>query len=193
MIAEFLRQEYAHHDRYGAHIDECLREEGVDPRHVTAPDLADPAANEERRRVFTRYRGYGAGMPSYLTDFPATGVRWSWMALTADEVLDSRLIQYLADHELAAGTRSVREAAHRIRNGQLASAFAERVRALADRLRDGLIVPPLVLVSADGGNTRVILEGHTRITAYALAPEALPVESHVILGSSPEIAKWDEY
>ena len=65
--------------------------------------------------------------------------------------------------------------------------------ALADKLRSGLAVPPVILVSADGGRTRVVLEGHTRITAYALAPEAIPDEVEVILGDSPEIARWDEY
>jgi hypothetical protein len=54
-------------------------------------------------------------------------------------------------------------------------------------------VPPLILVSADDGATRVVLEGHTRLTAYALAPETLPDESEVLLGLSPEIASWDEY
>jgi hypothetical protein len=39
----------------------------------------------------------------------------------------------------------------------------------------------------------VILEGHARITAWSLAPETIPSEVRVLMGMSPEIARWDEY
>jgi hypothetical protein len=35
-----------------------------------------------------------------------------------------------------------------------------------------------------------VLEGHARLTAYALRPEALPAELEVLLGRSPGIAEW---
>jgi len=194
MIAEFLRQEYARHERYGARLDECLGQEGVAVQHITHPDLADPIANADRRRVFARYRGYGAGGASYLTDFPDTGVAWSWVILSRNELLDSRYIRYTRWTKLSAGTRSPRVAADRILAGATTPDHdVEVFLTLADRLRAGLMVPPLILVSADDGATRVVLEGHTRITAYALAPEAIPAEIPVILGTSPAIANWDEY
>ncbi len=194
MIAEFLRQEYANHDRYGARIDECLHLEGVAARRITDADQTDPVANAERRSVFARYRGYGAGGYSYLTDFPATGVAWNWVALTPDELLDSQYIRYTPWSNLSQGTRSPRVAAERIRTGlDIPGHNFQVFLALADELRAGLVVPPLFLVSADDGETRVILEGHTRITAWALAPEAIPSEVAVILGVSPDIARWDEY
>ncbi len=74
MIVEFLRQEYASQERYGARIDACLREEGVDAVIITAAVLTDPEADAVRRRVFARYRGYGTGESSYLTGFPEAGV-----------------------------------------------------------------------------------------------------------------------
>lgn len=197
MIAEFLRQEYAHHERYGAHLDDCLGQEGVAAHRITDPDLADPVATAERRRVFARYRGYGAGGQSYLTGFPDMGVTWHWVALTPDEVLDSRYIRYEYWSHLSAGTRSPRVAADRLQAGATTSDPADPTGAaffaLAEKLRAGLRVPPPILVSADEGKTRVVLEGHTRITAYALAPEVIPEETHIILGTSPAIANWDEY
>ncbi len=196
MIAEFLRQEYAHHERYGVRLDECLRLESVPGRRITHPDLDDPAANADRRRVFARYRGYGAGGYSYLTDFPATGVAWNWVALTPAELLQSKYIGYPGSTwmELSGGTRDPTVAARRIGAGYKASDPSTRLFIdLAAKLRAGLTVPPVMLVSADDGETRVILEGHTRITAYALAPEAIPREVAVILGVSPDIANWDEY
>lgn len=197
MIAEFLRQEYANHGRYGALIEASLAQEGVANWLVTHPDLADDRENAARRRVFARYRGYGTGVASYLTDFPDTGVAWNWVALTPDELLDSQYIVYDYWSQLSANTRSPRVAAERLRAGLTTLDPADRDRAgffvLADRLRAGLTFPPLILVSADGGETRVVLEGHTRITAYALAPETIPADVEVLLGTSPAIANWDEY
>lgn len=36
----------------------------------------------------------------------------------------------------------------------------------------------------------MVLEGHLRLTAYALAPECLPEELPVILGTSPSLPSW---
>lgn len=196
MIAEFLRQEYAHYDRYGVRIDECLRQEAVAALHISHPDLTDPAANAERRRVFARYRGYGAGGYSYLTEFPATGVAWVWVALIPAELLASKYTGYPGSiwMDLSRDTRDPRVAAERIKAGHPITDVNPRVfLTLVDELRAGLQVPPMILVSADDGETRVVLEGHTRITAYALAPDTIPDEIHVILGVSPDIARWDEY
>ena len=198
MIAELLQQEYASRDRYGAHIDACLREEDLQASLIEHPDRSDESENHARRRLLCRYRGYGSGQPSYFTDFPTEGVDWRRVALTPDELLDTRYIRYEFWTQLSGGTRLPRVAAARIRandgivnTGDAVSRGA--LLALAERLREGLRVPPLILVSADGGATRVVLEGHARLTAYALAPETLPQEIEVMLGSSPAIARWDEY
>jgi hypothetical protein len=193
MIAQFLQQEYACPERYGASLGNAMNRAGVKPDVIVAPDLTDIAANDARRQVLAAYRGYGTGESSYLSDFPDRGVTWSWVGLDPDELLDSLLIRYLSTDELTAGTRSPRIVAERIQRGELHSAFADRVRNLADRLRAGIRVAPVILVSANDGVTRVILEGNTRIMARALAPETIPTEVEAILGTSPEIARWDEY
>lgn len=117
MIAEFLRQEYASTERYGATIAACLEAEGVDPDTIRQPDITDDAQNALRRRVFARYRGYGTGQPSYLTGFPDQGVRWEWAALAPAELLGVRYIRYDYWTALSAGTRSPVIAAQRIRRG----------------------------------------------------------------------------
>lgn len=193
MIALFLQQEYASTIRYRDSLDTCLREVGAPPTLLTEPCLDDPVEVATRREVLAHYRGYGTGQPSYLTGFPDTGVTWTWVNLHPEEVLDSNLIRYLATHELGSGTRDPREAARRIRGGELPSSFADRIRDLAQRLRSGLTVAPIILVSANGGATRVILEGHTRVLAWALEPETIAPETEVLLGTSPDIANWDEY
>lgn len=201
MIAEFLRQEYASRDRYGARLDGCLRDEGMAARLITAPDLTLPDDNARRRRLFGRYRGYGTGEPSYLTGFPTAGVDWFWATASREEVLRVRYIGYSYWTALSAGTRSPVVAAERIRAGiEVYGVSNAGFLELAGRLREGLRVPSLILVTAlatalstatdiDG---LVVLEGHTRLTAYALAPDTILDEFDVLVGVSPAIARWDE-
>jgi hypothetical protein len=198
MIAEFLQQEYASVDRYRALIEDALQAEGVGPALITEADISDDDENAFRRRLFGRYRGYGTGRPSYLTDFPDTGVQWQWVALSASELLDSRFIRYPFWSDLSQGTRSPRVAADRIVNDpttmeHLEDGIRDRFLSLAQHIRDGQQMPPLILVSADEGATRVVLEGHTRLTAYALAADAIPDEVEALLGLSSDITNWDEY
>lgn len=85
-----------------------------------------------------------------------------------------------------------------IRNGDVPCSLhhdgtLRRIEALADAVRNHRPVPPLLLVSADEGQTRVVMEGNTRLTAYALVPDALPEEATALIGLSPHIARWDEY
>lgn len=196
MIAEFLRQELASYDRYGALIELCLDRVGVSPDIIARPDLANPDQNRARRAVLGCYRGYGQPGPSFFTDFPTAGVRWSWMALDPGEVAATLFIRYWAD--IWGSSRVPRELARRIREGDVPEwsvrdGTVDRIRQGADAISAGHRLPPLILVSADGGQTRVAMEGSTRLTAYALAGDALHGEFTVILGTSPDIAHWDEY
>jgi hypothetical protein len=194
MIAEFMAQEIASHERYGEFTRAALEAEGVDESLFFEPDLASERDNAARRRVLGRYRGYGTGLPNYLTGFPSEGVAWNWYGLRPAELLDCLYIRYSYWTEISAGTRSPRIAADRIRDGQTAFGVPnDNFERLAARFRLGFRVPPLILVSADGGETLVVMEGHARITAYALAPEAIPDPIEVLIGMSPDIARWDEY
>ena len=59
---------------------------------------------------------------------------------------------------------------------------------LADQL--GTKQPSELIVVGGDGSRLVVLEGHARLTAHALRPEALPAELEVLLGRSPRIAEW---
>lgn len=198
MIAEFLGQEYGSRDRYGARLDACLRDEGISSRLITDPDLTRPDDNVRRRRLFARYRGYGTAEPSYLTGFPTAGVNWFWASLRREEVPRVRYIRYSYWTAISAGTRSPAVAAERIRGGvEVYGVSNAGFLGLAERLRAGLRVPPLILVTAlptmTDADALVVLEGHARLTAFALAPDAIPDELDVLVGSSPAISRWDEY
>jgi hypothetical protein len=65
--------------------------------------------------------------------------------------------------------------------------------ALATAIAAGAKIPPLILVATHEGGQLVVMEGHSRLTAYALRPEALPTELETLVGYSPEMVRWDCY
>lgn len=195
MIAEYLRQEYASYDRYGSEIAGCLDLAGASTELVTHPDLAKEADNRTRKRVFALYRRYGEPGPSFFTGFPVGRVDWTWMSLSPDEVLATLFTRYWAG--IWEGPRSPRDLGRRIREGRVpgwvdGDGILPRLDSLVEAISAGHQPSPMILVTADGGSTRVVMEGHTRLTAYALAAPHLPRETISLLGHSAEVARWDE-
>ena len=141
-------------------------------------ELESPRFREE---VLAGTRGWRIG--GLFDGFP-NDIAWFRAALTPAEVLAIRYIDWDWWLRISDGTRLPTVAAARIRE----RGEAEEHRPIAVRLLDGtahdLIVvgPPLVLV-----------EGHVRLTAYAVFPEYLPDELEVFLGQSPRIAEWSEF
>jgi hypothetical protein len=120
------------------------------------------------------------------------------MALTPAELLDSTYIRYEVWSRFLGDTRSPRTAATSIPGGQAVgnepvAGELDRFLALADRLSRGLQLPPLILVSAGGGATRVVPEGHRRLTIHPSVPDMIPSETEAIRAASADIARWDEY
>jgi hypothetical protein len=67
---------------------------------------------------------------------------------------------------------------------------------LAQAVADGARFPPLILVTTglEGVNdTFVVPEGHARLTAFMLRPDALPPELDVLVGASPKMPDWGLY
>jgi hypothetical protein len=176
MIAVFLRGELAS-PRFGPRVREV-----VDERLVLEPDLEDANENEQRDAALTAVRGY-AGREGVFGRFPHE-VHWEWVGLTRDEVLSIRYIDYSYWVELSGGSRRPVDAVERIRAGD--DVFGVPSTSFLDvELEDP---PPLIVVG--DGTKLVVLEGHVRLTVYALRPELLPDELEVLLGRSPRIAEW---
>jgi hypothetical protein len=193
MVARFLQQELAS-ERFGPTIVEHLKREGLPRQLITRPDLTDAKEQAQRRQLLRVYRGYGTEDGRYLSAFPTTGVRWDWVAVTPDELRHVRYIDWDYWLELSGGSRLPTDAAERLRVGvRPYDLSTDRFLAMAARVAAGTLFPPLILVSAQEQGGLVVLEGHVRLTAYALALDALPPELEVLVGSSPEIARWPNY
>jgi hypothetical protein len=92
--------------------------------------------------------------------------------------------------KLSGGTRLVTEGAKNIAPGGPAEDAAVNIRAVLDDLKCGKRYPELIGVEGQNGDI-ILMEGHTRATAYVLSPPAEPIGC--ILGSSPTMTSWAFY
>jgi hypothetical protein len=63
---------------------------------------------------------------------------------------------------------------------------------IARRLQSDDPPPELIAVATPTG-PMVLVEGHVRLTSYALFPEYLPPQLEILLGISERISEWSEY
>jgi len=189
MIAAFLRAEIDS-SRFGPEIRALLAKDGSGEAVVTEPRLDDAAANAYRAKLLDRYRAW-LRREGLFDGFP-DDVAWFRAELAPAEVLDVLYIDWNWWLTLSGGTRSPRDAAERIRAGKVPGASIEGDEPIAARLRTGG-EHELIVVTPPGHTRFVLVEGHVRLTAYALFPQYLPDRLEVLLGVSARIAEWCQF
>jgi hypothetical protein len=176
MIAVYLRAELDS-DRFGSQLRSLLAR---DRRELGSADAA------YRRRLLDEHRGYGS-RTGMFGGFPRD-MDWYRASLTRDEVLDILYIDYSWWIELSGGTRRPRDAARRIYAGELTGMTAG---ATAEEHEPFLAsTSELIAVTTSTHEKLVVVEGHARLTAYALFPERVPEDVEIILGVSDEVPTW---
>jgi hypothetical protein len=189
VVAAFLRAELES-ERFGPAIREALARDGVVPALVGAPEVTDEGQNAYRRELLGELRGWGRGKWLF-GGFPEE-IDWFRAALTPDEVASVLYIDWDWWLTLSGGSRRPADAAARIRSGE-APGSPEWHEPIARRLHSGRPLPELILVRAGPESRLVVLEGHVRLTAFMLFPEALPPELELFLGESEQIVSWPSY
>jgi hypothetical protein len=159
---------------------ECfVRAERDSSRYGEAVRKLERRVGDNPRAILSAYRAWPD--EGLFGGFPHD-VRWCLARLTRDELLEIRYINWDWWLRISGGTRRPREAAARSQ----ADDGDERIaRAAATN-------PPLIAVRAPDSYL-VLLEGHVRLTAYALFPEYLPPALEIYLGESPRMARWSLY
>jgi len=186
MIACFLGAELTS-ERFGPEIRSVLAAIGHPESLLTHPDLTDAAANAARRAVLAATRGYGENRELFDESFPAK-VTWTRAVLTPAELAAVRYMDYSYWIELSGGTRLPADAAKRIRAGHRAYDIPNDGAIAAGRAAQAAVrFPPLILVGETHGNL-VCLEGHLRLTGYALA--GFPANVECLLGTAPDMGRW---
>jgi len=191
MIATFLYAEL-NSPRFSTKVETYLQQQAVDRRLIQVPDLQDWQENATRRALLGAYRGYGLGW-GYFEGFPGQ-LRWERIGLTKQEVKQIKYIEYDYWMELSGGSRLALDGARRALAGIDVFGLSSRYFVdIAESLRRGAQFPALICVARDEESYLVVLEGHTRLTAYLIGPKCLPAELELIVGFSEQISGWGCY
>jgi len=192
MVASFLVGELSS-GRFGPTLARILARRRIPKTLLTHADLTDPEENEQRRQVLGEFRGYRQDRELFA-GFPDE-VSWQHVVLSPAELLEVRYIDYSYWTALTDGTRRPTDAARFIRRGGLVfdRMPTEHFLAVAESVREGVTWEPIICVRAGGDDPFVVLEGHARLTAMALASDCLPDEVPVLLGTSAAISNWPCY
>jgi hypothetical protein len=191
MIAVFLQTEIRS-ARFQQQLLALLRQDEQDRGVVDTPDLASARENAYRMRLLGEFRGYRRNAGLFI-GFPGR-VEWYRAALTPDELMRVRYIDYSYWNELSGGTRLPTAAAQAIRAGKVVyGQSTQGFLQLADQVCRGAQLPELILTATSPSAPFVVMEGHVRLTACALALECLPATIELIVGFSPDFADWGAY
>lgn len=188
MIACFLRGELTS-ERFGPGLQAALNAIGGSERLVSEPNLSDETENRLRRDLLAATRGYGQNRDVFDEDFPRpSSVRWVRAELDRHELARVRYIDDSYWNALSDGSRLPADAAQRIRDGvRVFGVSNRRFIAMARAVARGERFDQLILAGCEY-NDLVCLEGHLRLTGYALA--GFPVKSECLIGTAPTMGRW---
>jgi len=181
VVSAFLRAELGS-ERFGASLAGLLG--GVAPEEVFGRDAAF------RRDLLARHRGWRA--EGLFDGFPQE-VAWYRVGAAPDEVLGIRFINWDWWLRISDGTRKPRVAAERIRRGLVPGADPEAHEPIAAALRAPQPPPELIALAPPEHSPVVLIEGHVRLTAYALFPQYLPDELELFVGVAEHARDWSEF
>ena len=182
MILAFLQAELFS-PRFGPQYTYWLAQFRRTPDIITNPDLTNAGDNAVRKTLLTNVRGY-ANKTYLFRGFPPD-VQWHHVTLEQKDIDELRYANYPTWTALSGGTRRVADGARHLHTHPTAENADQNVPGVIQALRKGTTFPPLIAAS-NGDGPLVLIEGHTRATAYLIA--GTPTD--VIVGTSPHMTEW---
>ncbi len=189
MILEFLKAESTS-ERFFQQIKNAMEELGFEESIVFSANLQNEIENIKRKKLLGEFRGYGVGRELF-ENFPTKFTEWSLCSFSSSDLDKIRYIDYSYWNELSAGTRKPLTAAEVIRSGvRIYDLSNDGFLHTAEYIKNGGTFPKLFFLTSDYENF-VIVEGHFRMTAYALVPECFN-DVEVIVGKCDreELELW---
>ncbi|MBD5479251.1 MAG: hypothetical protein HDR14_08175 [Lachnospiraceae bacterium] len=188
MISEYLKTEY-HSERFSEHIKKVMKELLLDESIILSGDLHNTNENIARKKLLGGFRGYGLNRELF-ENFP-NDIQWSVCNFVSDDFSKIRYIDYSYWNELSKGTHSPLMAAQTIQSGiEIYNQSNAGFLKAAEFIKIGGTFLRPILLTSDLEHF-VIVEGHFRITAFALVPEYFyNIECFVGKCSSDDLEKW---
>lgn len=183
VVAHFLKTEIES-ERFKQKILTYLETNNIQKTVIDKPNLEDANENKLRKKALIDLR------VSTFHNFPEN-VQWYKAVLDTQDIDRIKYIDYSYWNELSNNTRSPRIAAENVKKGkQIFDESNQGFIEAAKHLQNGGKFPEIILVAKNEKSEPVILEGHLRMTAHFLANHEID-QLEVIIGFSPDIAKWD--
>ncbi len=188
MILEYLRAEYRS-ERFSEEIKTAMKELLLNESIILSADLKSADENISRKKLLGEYRGYCQNRELFER-FPQE-ITWSLCRFSRGDLNSIRYIKYSYWDELSRGTHSPLTAAQTIRDGVeiYNQSNAGCVKA-AEYIKSGGKLPRPIFLTSDFEHF-VIVEGHLRMTAFALVPECFNgIECFVGKCGGEDLDKW---
>lgn len=151
------------------------------------PRLDDPVENDLRKQLLAAVRGFGASTLLF-PGFP-TEVRWLRVAYTVEEVGAMKYANWPTWNTLTGGSRLVRDGAANVATVSTDEDTRGNVEGVQRAVASGQVLAELILAAKREDEIPVVIEGHTRATAYVRELTS-DVEIEAILGVSDRMAHW---
>lgn len=188
MISEFLKAEYRS-ERFSEQIKKAMKELSLDGSIILSADLNNTNENIARKKLLGEFRGYGLNCELF-ENFP-NEIQWSLCNFVSGDLSNIRYIDYSYWNELSKGTHSPLTAARTILEGtEIYGQSNEGFLKAAEFIKSGGKFFRPILLTSDSEHF-VIVEGHLRMTAFALVPEHFNnIECLVGKCSYDDLNKW---
>lgn len=189
MIYEFLKGEIKS-DRFQSQIMNVLDELKLSADVIENANLSNVNENQDRKRIMRNFRGYGSNMHIF-ENYPCI-TRWIFAECTTGDINNIQYINYSYWNELSKNTHSPLSAADTIREGKEIYGVSNSGAINGVKyLKNGGVFPPIILLTSDNKNF-IILEGHSRMTVYGLAPNYFNgTKCYIGICNEEALHKWN--
>jgi hypothetical protein len=158
---------------------------------IESADLNNDDQNMRRIKLLGEVRGYRTN--SYLFQGFPNDASWQRVRLEQPEIARLKYANHHAWFTLSNGTRLVRDGASNIDKIQVADVngtINENVKKVVAGIQKGKNYSELIAVLGFD-NDLILIEGHTRATAYVLSKYTKPVT--LLVGTSARMRNWAFY
>lgn len=183
MVAAFLQAEIDS-SRWREYILPRLTRLQLTQDMLRSPDVTDSMQNARRSDLLGIFRGWRRD--TFLFKGWPKGLEWSVVALCKDDLTNVFYAQAGEWGSLSRDTFRLTDGANRIKGGDPtipSDVPVATIRDIAEAMRQGSAFPLTIAIGSTDGERIVMVEGHARMTAHAIAGGKREIE--ILLGSGP--------
>lgn len=187
VISIFLKGEIKS-KRFSKDIYKAVDFLGTDISIINNPNIKDESENTLRKNILEKTRGYISR--TVLFEGLPKDIKWYRTVVSKEFLLNNILyIDYDYWIELTNGSRLPKDAVKKIlNNDKVFGVSYDNFLEASEYYKNNKSFDEIIVVS--DSNKFVVLEGHLRLTVYALNEDILPESIEIIVGFSDIMSNW---